>query len=164
MRRQQQQFIATLPFYAAQSEFSFKLQLQSQPFKSILCENPTIFQSFRKKKLIPLNLIQHLSQPALHTMQNSHYILSRTAKSLRDSLIINRNATYKYYEKKNGRALLSVIGNLGISGAYADALRKLGHELEDMGNPWEIVRNDASYLVKFHGEVVSKLDGSKEWV
>lgn len=33
-----------------------------------------------------------------------------------------------------------------------------------MGNPWEIVRNDVSYPVKFYGEVVSTVDGAKEWV
>lgn len=31
-----------------------------------------------------------------------------------------------------GRALLNAIGNLELSGAYADALRKLGHELENV--------------------------------
>ncbi|XP_010044424.2 alpha-1,4 glucan phosphorylase L-2 isozyme, chloroplastic/amyloplastic isoform X2 [Eucalyptus grandis] len=163
-----------------------------------------------------------------------------TAKSVRDTLIINWNATYDYYEKLNvkqayylsmeylqGRALLNAIGNLELSGAYAEALRKLGHNLEDvasqerdaalgngglgrlascfldslatlnypawgyglrykyglfkqnitkdgqeevaenwleMGNPWEIVRNDVSYPVKFYGEVISGPDGSKEWV
>ncbi|KAL3581881.1 hypothetical protein D5086_016213 [Populus alba] len=55
-------------------------------------------------------------------MQNHTIILSRTAESVRDSLIINWNATY---EKMNGRALLNAIGNLELSGAYADALRKL---------------------------------------
>ncbi|KAK3442935.1 hypothetical protein EUGRSUZ_B03166 [Eucalyptus grandis] len=163
-----------------------------------------------------------------------------TAESVRDTLIINWNATYHYYEKLNvkqayylsmeylqGRALLNAIGNLELSGAYAEALRKLGHNLEDvasqerdaalgngglgrlascfldslatlnypawgyglrykyglfkqnitkdgqeevaenwleMGNPWEIVRNDVSYPVKFYGEVISGPDGSKEWV
>ena len=33
-----------------------------------------------------------------------------------------------------------------------------------MGNPWEIVRNDVSYPVKFYGEVTSRADGSKQWV
>ena len=33
-----------------------------------------------------------------------------------------------------------------------------------MGNPWEIVRNDVSYPVKFYGEVTLGLDGKKEWV
>lgn len=33
-----------------------------------------------------------------------------------------------------------------------------------MGNPWEIVRNDISYPVKFYGEVVESPDGRKEWV
>ncbi|KAG6763976.1 hypothetical protein POTOM_031426 [Populus tomentosa] len=87
---------------------------------------------------IHLNLIQHLLQPTLNTMKNHTIILSRTAESVRDSLIINWNATYEYYEKMNvkqayylsmeclqGRALLNAIGNLELSGAYADALRKL---------------------------------------
>ncbi|MBA0782970.1 hypothetical protein Gotri_000772 [Gossypium trilobum] len=163
-----------------------------------------------------------------------------TAESVRDSLIINWNATYAYYEKINvkqayylsmeylqGRALLNAIGNLELTGAYAEALTKLGHNLEDvareepdaalgngglgrlascfldslatlnypawgyglrykyglfkqyitkdgqeevaenwleMGNPWEIVRNDVSYPVKFYGEVISGPEGIKEWV
>ncbi|XP_050237902.1 alpha-1,4 glucan phosphorylase L-2 isozyme, chloroplastic/amyloplastic-like [Mercurialis annua] len=162
-----------------------------------------------------------------------------TAESVRDSLIINWNATYAYYSKMNvkqayylsmeflqGRALLNAIGNLELTGAYAEALKMLGHNLEDiarqepdaalgngglgrlascfldslatlnypawgyglryryglfkqlitkdgqeevaeswleMGNPWEIVRNDVSYPVKFYGKVILKPDGSKEW-
>ncbi|GAB4829065.1 Transcription factor stp1 [Ancistrocladus abbreviatus] len=66
-----------------------------------------------------------------------------TADSVRDMLIINWNATYEYYEKMNvkqayylsmeylqGRALLNAIGNLQLSGAYAEALMKLGYDLE----------------------------------
>ncbi|CAL5213000.1 unnamed protein product [Lathyrus oleraceus] len=162
-----------------------------------------------------------------------------TAESVRDSLIINWNATYEYYERINvkqayymsmeylqGRALLNAVGNLQLSGPYAEALRKLGYSLEDManqepdaalgngglgrlascfldslatlnypawgyglrykyglfkqlitndgqeevaenwlemGNPWEIQRNDVSYPVKFYGEVISGPDGSKQW-
>jgi len=33
-----------------------------------------------------------------------------------------------------------------------------------LGNPWEIVRNDISYPVKFYGEVITRPDGSKEWI
>ncbi|CAL1368187.1 unnamed protein product [Linum trigynum] len=163
-----------------------------------------------------------------------------TAESIRDSLIINWNATYEYHEKMNvkqayylsmeflqGRALLNAIGNLELTGAYAEALKKLGYSLEDvakqepdaalgngglgrlascfldslatlnypawgyglryryglfkqlitkdgqeevaenwleMGNPWEIVRNDVSYSVKFYGQVNTNTDGTKEWV
>ncbi|KAJ9554239.1 hypothetical protein OSB04_018284 [Centaurea solstitialis] len=163
-----------------------------------------------------------------------------TAESVRDMLIKNWNATYEYHEKMNvkqayylsmeflqGRALLNAIGNLELSGAYAEALRELGHNLEDvarqepdaalgngglgrlascfldslatlnypawgyglrykyglfkqlitkdgqeevaeswleMGNPWEVPRNDVSYPVKFYGEVVTGTDGHKEWV
>ncbi|KAL5553676.1 hypothetical protein UlMin_041077 [Ulmus minor] len=162
------------------------------------------------------------------------------AQSVRDLLIINWNATYAYYEKKNvkqayyismeflqGRALLNAVGNLELSGTYAEALKKLGYNLEDvarqepdaalgngglgrlascfldslatlnypawgyglrykyglfkqlitkdgqeevaenwleMGNPWEIVRNDIRYPVKFYGEVISGPDGKKQWV
>ncbi|XP_057952938.1 alpha-1,4 glucan phosphorylase L isozyme, chloroplastic/amyloplastic [Malania oleifera] len=163
-----------------------------------------------------------------------------TAQSVKDALIINWNATYDYYEKINvkqayylsmeflqGRALLNAIGNLELTGAYAEALSKLGHNLEnvawqepdaalgngglgrlascfldslatlnypawgyglrykyglfkqritkdgqeevaenwlDMGNPWEIMRNDVSYPVKFYGKVVSGSDGKRHWI
>ncbi|KAI4314095.1 hypothetical protein L6164_027033 [Bauhinia variegata] len=163
-----------------------------------------------------------------------------TAQSVRDILIINWNATYDYYEKMNvkqayymsmeylqGRALLNAIGNLQLSGPYAEALKRLGINLEnvanqepdaalgngglgrlascfldslatlnypawgyglrykyglfkqritkegqeeaaeswlEMGNPWEIARNDVSYPVKFYGEVISGPNGNKEWV
>ncbi|KAK8472301.1 hypothetical protein PHAVU_002G168400 [Phaseolus vulgaris] len=33
-----------------------------------------------------------------------------------------------------------------------------------MGNPWEILRNDVSYPVKFYGEVIPGPNGSKQWV
>lgn len=33
-----------------------------------------------------------------------------------------------------GRALLNAIGNLELSGPYAEALRKLGHNLEDVAS------------------------------
>ena len=33
-----------------------------------------------------------------------------------------------------------------------------------MGNPWEILKNDVSYPVKFYGEVISGPNGSKQWV
>lgn len=36
--------------------------------------------------------------------------------------------------------------------------------LQQMGNPWEIVRHDVSYPVKFYGEVITGADGSKQWV
>ncbi|XP_054800677.1 alpha-1,4 glucan phosphorylase L isozyme, chloroplastic/amyloplastic [Prosopis cineraria] len=163
-----------------------------------------------------------------------------TAQSVRDALIINWNATYDYYDNLNvkqayylsmeflqGRALLNAIGNLELTGPYAEALSKFGHKLEDvachepdaalgngglgrlascfldslatlnypawgyglrykyglfkqlitkdgqeevaeswleMGNPWEIVRNDVSYPVKFYGKVVPGADGKKHWI
>ncbi|KAK4417610.1 Alpha-1,4 glucan phosphorylase L-1 isozyme, chloroplastic/amyloplastic [Sesamum alatum] len=163
-----------------------------------------------------------------------------TALSVRDALIINWNATYDLYEKMNakqayylsmeflqGRALLNAIGNLELTGEYAQALKKLGLTLEtvasqepdaalgngglgrlascfldslatlnypawgyglrykyglfkqlitkdgqeevaenwlEIGNPWEIVRNDVSYPVKFYGKVVKGSDGKSRWV
>lgn len=33
-----------------------------------------------------------------------------------------------------------------------------------MGNPWEIVRNDVTYPVKFYGKVVVGSDGKKHWI
>lgn len=36
--------------------------------------------------------------------------------------------------------------------------------LYQMGNPWEIVRNDVSYPVKFYGRVVPGSDGKKQWI
>ncbi|XP_072951268.1 alpha-1,4 glucan phosphorylase L isozyme, chloroplastic/amyloplastic isoform X1 [Typha angustifolia] len=163
-----------------------------------------------------------------------------TAESVRDALIINWNATYEYFEKVNvkqayylsmeflqGRALLNAIGNLELTGQYAEALKQLGHNLEnvatqepdaalgngglgrlascfldslatlnypawgyglrykyglfkqnitkdgqeevaeswlEMGNPWEIVRNDVAYPIKFYGKVVLGSDGKKHWI
>ncbi|XP_057521753.1 alpha-1,4 glucan phosphorylase L isozyme, chloroplastic/amyloplastic [Amaranthus tricolor] len=162
------------------------------------------------------------------------------AQSVRDSLIINWNATYDHYEKMNvkqayylsmeflqGRALLNAIGNLELTDAYGDALKKLGHNLEavacqerdaalgngglgrlascfldslatlnypawgyglrykyglfkqmitkdgqeevaenwlEIANPWEIVRNDVSYPIKFYGKVVIGSDGRSHWI
>ncbi|CAN8302072.1 unnamed protein product [Cochlearia groenlandica] len=163
-----------------------------------------------------------------------------TAQSVRDALIANWNATYEYYYRVNakqayylsmeflqGRALTNAVGNLGLTGAYADALKKLGFDLEtiasqepdpalgngglgrlascfldslatlnypawgyglrykyglfkqritkdgqeeaaedwlELSNPWEIVRNDVSYPVKFYGKVVFGSDGKKKWI
>lgn len=33
-----------------------------------------------------------------------------------------------------------------------------------MGNPWEIVRNDVTYPIKFYGKVVTGSDGKKHWI
>lgn len=163
-----------------------------------------------------------------------------TAQSIRDSLIINWNETNDFFEKMNvkqayylsmeflqGRALLNAIGNLELTGAYGEALTKLGHTLEnvaqqeadaalgngglgrlascfldslatlnypawgyglrykyglfkqlitkdgqeevaeswlEMGSPWEIVRNDVSYPVKFYGKLVTGSDGKRHWI
>lgn len=163
-----------------------------------------------------------------------------TADSVRDRLIQQWNETYLHYHKVDpkqtyylsmeylqGRALTNAIGNLGIQGAYANALNKLGHKLEEiveqekdaaLGNgglgrlascfldsmatlnlpawgyglryryglfkqritkegqeeisedwlekfsPWEVVRHDVVFPVRFFGHVQVNPDGSRKWV
>ncbi|XP_057534323.1 alpha-glucan phosphorylase, H isozyme [Amaranthus tricolor] len=163
-----------------------------------------------------------------------------TAESARDRLIKQWNETYLHFHKSDpkqtyylsmeylqGRALTNAIGNLNIQDAYADALNKLGHQLEEiveqekdaaLGNgglgrlascfldsmatlnlpawgyglryryglfkqritkdgqtelpedwlekfsPWEIVRHDVVFPVRFFGHVQINPDGSREWV
>ncbi|KAK6129189.1 hypothetical protein DH2020_037068 [Rehmannia glutinosa] len=184
----------------------------------------------------------HAEFTPLFSSQNSEpsKAFFATAQSVRDALITNWNATYDFYEKMNvkqayylsmeflqGRALLNAIGNLELTGEYADALEKLGYSLEtvasrepdaalgngglgrlascfldslatlnypawgyglrykyglfkqhltkdgqeevaenwlEIGNPWEIVRNDVSYPVKFYGKVVADSDGKSRWI
>ena len=38
------------------------------------------------------------------------------------------------YSSSQGRALLNAIGNLELSGPYAEALKKLGHNLEEVAS------------------------------
>ncbi|KAF8402710.1 hypothetical protein HHK36_010798 [Tetracentron sinense] len=163
-----------------------------------------------------------------------------TAESVRDRLIQQWNETYFHFHKVDpkqtyylsmeflqGRALTNAIGNLNIQDAYADALNKLGHELEDiteqekdaaLGNgglgrlascfldsmatlnlpawgyglryryglfkqrftkegqeevaedwlekfsPWEVVRHDVIFPVRFFGNVEVSPTGSRNWV
>ncbi|KAL9235349.1 hypothetical protein vseg_010112 [Gypsophila vaccaria] len=163
-----------------------------------------------------------------------------TAESVRDRLTQQWNETYEHFHKTDpkqtyylsmeylqGRALTNAIGNLNIRDAYADALSKLGHQLEEvveqekdaaLGNgglgrlascfldsmatlnlpawgyglryryglfkqritregqeelaedwlekfsPWEIVRHDVVYPVRFFGQVEVNPDGSRKWV
>ncbi|XP_074295037.1 alpha-glucan phosphorylase 2, cytosolic [Silene latifolia] len=163
-----------------------------------------------------------------------------TAESVRDRLTQQWNETYAHFHKTDpkqtyylsmeylqGRALTNAIGNLNIQDAYADALNKLGHQLEEiveqekdaaLGNgglgrlascfldsmatlnlpawgyglryrhglfkqiitkegqqelaedwlekfsPWEIVRHDVVYPVRFFGHVEVNPDGSRKWV
>ncbi|XP_043702206.1 alpha-glucan phosphorylase, H isozyme-like [Telopea speciosissima] len=163
-----------------------------------------------------------------------------TAESVRDRLIQQWNETYFHFHKVDpkqtyylsmeylqGRALTNAIGNLDIQDAYANALIKLGHELENiaeqekdaaLGNgglgrlascfldsmatlnlpawgyglryryglfkqritkegqeetaedwlekfsPWEIVRHDIIYPIKFFGHVEVSPTGSRKWV
>ncbi|KAE8678902.1 Alpha-glucan phosphorylase, H isozyme [Hibiscus syriacus] len=64
-----------------------------------------------------------------------------TAESVRNSMgghflyFVRDNPKHTYYfsmEFLQGRALTNAIGNLGIENAYAEALNKLGHELEEI--------------------------------
>ncbi|KAK4753495.1 hypothetical protein SAY87_001599 [Trapa incisa] len=163
-----------------------------------------------------------------------------TAESVRDRLIQQWNETYLHYHKTDpkqtyylsmeylqGRALTNAIGNLGIEGAYADALKKLGNGLEEiveqekdaaLGNgglgrlascfldsmatlnlpawgyglryryglfkqritkdgqeevaedwlekfsPWEIVRHDVIFPVRFFGHVEVNPSGFRKWI
>nr|AOQ26245.1 PHS2 [Actinidia deliciosa] len=163
-----------------------------------------------------------------------------TAESVRDRLIQQWNETYLHYHKSDpkqtyylsmeylqGRALTNAVGNLDIQDAYADALNKLGHELEEiveqekdaaLGNgglgrlascfldsmatlnlpawgyglryryglfkqrfgkegqeeiaedwlekfsPWEVVRHDIVFPVRFSGHVEVHPTGSRKWV
>ncbi|KAK3016489.1 hypothetical protein RJ639_007178 [Escallonia herrerae] len=162
------------------------------------------------------------------------------AQSVRDRLVQQWNETYLHYHKVDpkqtyylsmeflqGRALTNAIGNLDIQGAYADALNKLGHELEEiveqekdaaLGNgglgrlascfldsmatlnlpawgyglryryglfkqritkagqeevaedwlekfsPWEIVRHDVVFPVRFFGHVEVLPTGARKWM
>ncbi|CAL5431346.1 unnamed protein product [Camellia sinensis] len=45
-----------------------------------------------------------------------------------------------------------------------DGQEEVAESWLEMGNPWEIVRHDVSYPVKFYGEVILGEDGKKEWV
>ncbi|MBA0787686.1 hypothetical protein Gotri_000061 [Gossypium trilobum] len=163
-----------------------------------------------------------------------------TAESVRDRLVKQWNETFLHYHKVDpkqtyylsmeylqGRALTNAIGNLDIQNAYAEALNKLGHELEEiaeqekdaaLGNgglgrlascfldsmatlnlpawgyglrykyglfkqlitkqgqeeiaedwlekfsPWEVVRHDIVFPVRFFGSIEINPDGSRKWV
>lgn len=175
--------------------------------------------------------------PFKFEMEQAYYA---TAESVRDRLIQQWNETYFYFNKVDpkqtyylsmeylqGRALTNAIGNLNIQDAYAHALNKLGHQLEEiveqekdaaLGNgglgrlascfldsmatlnlpawgyglryryglfkqlitkegqeeiaedwlekfsPWEIVRHDVVFPVRFFGHVEVNRDGFRKWV
>nr|CDM85028.1 unnamed protein product [Triticum aestivum] len=162
-----------------------------------------------------------------------------TAESVRDHLLQRWNDTYLHFHKTDpkqtyylsmeylqGRALTNAVGNLAITGAYADALKKFGYELEaiagqerdaalgngglgrlascfldsmatlnlpswgyglryryglfkqriakegqeeiaedwlDKFSPWEIVRHDVVYPIRFFGHVEISPDGKRKW-
>ncbi|KAL7190587.1 hypothetical protein ACSBR2_022798 [Camellia fascicularis] len=45
-----------------------------------------------------------------------------------------------------------------------DGQEEVAEDWLEMGNPWEIVRNDVSYPVKFYGKVVVGSDGKRHWI
>ncbi|KAL6636882.1 hypothetical protein ACP70R_024454 [Stipagrostis hirtigluma subsp. patula] len=202
---------------------------------------PSVLNSF-ESSAIASNIKHHAEFTPLFSPEHFSPLKAyhATAKSVLDALLINWNATYDYYNKMNvkqayylsmeflqGRALTNAIGNLELTGKYAEALKQLGESLEDvasqepdaalgngglgrlascfldslatlnypawgyglrykyglfkqiitkdgqeevaenwleMGYPWEIVRNDVSYPVKFYGKVVEGTDGRKHWI
>lgn len=163
-----------------------------------------------------------------------------TAESVRDRMIKQWNQTYRCYHDVNpkqtyylsmeylqGRALTNAVGNLDVQDAYADALKQLGHQLEEiveqekdaaLGNgglgrlascfldsmatlnlpawgyglryryglfkqritkagqeeiaedwlekfsPWEVVRHDVVFPIRFFGQVEILPSGSRKWV
>lgn len=50
-------------------------------------------------------------------------------------------------EYLQGRALTNAIGNLGLSGAYVDALKKLGYELEEIAE--QVIDFTSSTICRF---------------
>ncbi|TVT97459.1 hypothetical protein EJB05_57280, partial [Eragrostis curvula] len=202
---------------------------------------PSVLNSI-DSSAIASNIKHHAEFTPLFSPEHSSPLKAyhATAKSVLDALLINWNATNDYYNKMNvkqayylsmeflqGRALTNAIGNLELTGKYAEALKQLGQNLEDvasqepdaalgngglgrlascfldslatlnypawgyglrykyglfkqiitkdgqeevaedwleMGYPWEIVRNDVSYPVKFYGRVVEGTDGRKHWI
>ncbi|KAG0468711.1 hypothetical protein HPP92_018039 [Vanilla planifolia] len=45
-----------------------------------------------------------------------------------------------------------------------DGQEEVAESWLEMGNPWEIVRNDVTYPIKFYGKVVLDSDGRKHWI
>ncbi|GAA0154416.1 glycosyltransferase [Lithospermum erythrorhizon] len=45
-----------------------------------------------------------------------------------------------------------------------DGQEEVAENWLELGNPWEIVRNDVSYPVKFFGKVITESDGKRHWI
>lgn len=84
-----------------------------------------------------------LYSPAASSTLQSAYVA--TAQSVRDTLLQRWNETADHFTKTNGkevaylsmeflqgRALINALGNLELTGPYAEALKKLGVSLEDL--------------------------------
>lgn len=194
----------------------------------------------------PMEIASNINYHALYSPHFSPFKFEpeqayyATAESVRDRLIKQWNDTYFHFHSVNpkqtyylsmeylqGRALTNAIGNLDILDGYYDALKKLGHELEQiaeqekdaaLGNgglgrlascfldsmatmnlpawgyglrykyglfkqqitkvgqeetaedwlekfsPWEVVRHDIVYPVRFFGNVEVHPAGSRKWV
>lgn len=118
----------------ARADVSAKIPAIAQP----LSEEPTEIASNIKYQA---HFSPHFS-PFKFEPEQAYYA---TADSIRDRLVKQWNDTYLHYDKVNpkqtyylsmeylqGRTLTNAIGNLDIHNAYADALKKLGHELEEV--------------------------------
>ncbi|KAL0437835.1 UNVERIFIED_CONTAM: Alpha-glucan phosphorylase, H isozyme [Sesamum radiatum] len=209
----------------------------------ILEEIPAVAHPLAEKSTeIASNIKYHAEysphfSPLKFELEQAYYA---TADSVRDRLIKQWNETYSHYHKVNpkqtyylsmeylqGRALTNAVGNLDVQDAYADALKQLGHALEDiveqekdaaLGNgglgrlascfldsmatlnlpawgyglryryglfkqritkagqeefaedwlekfsPWEVVRHDVVFPVRFFGQVEVHPTGSRKWV
>uniref|UniRef100_A0A0D6QWU1 Alpha-1,4 glucan phosphorylase n=1 Tax=Araucaria cunninghamii TaxID=56994 RepID=A0A0D6QWU1_ARACU len=198
---------------------------------------------------IPENPLEVAANIKYHAQYSPHFsplkfepeqAFYATAESVQDSLIQRWNETYVHFHREDpkqtyylsmeylqGRALSNAIGNLCITDAYAAALNKLGHDLENiveqepdaaLGNgglgrlascfldsmatlnlpawgyglryryglfkqritdkgqqesaedwlekfsPWEIVRHDVVYPIRFYGRVEITASGVRKWV
>lgn len=58
-------------------------------------------------------------------MNHQHWLKRNTTGQMQDVIL-------SYVFVLQGRALLNAIGNLELTGSYAEALTKLGHKLEDV--------------------------------
>ncbi len=74
----------------------------------------------------------YLSMEFLQVCPGFLFVPAIKMKFLFACYLFVRNFIYLFFQLLQGSALLNAIGNLELSGAYAEALRKLGHDLEDV--------------------------------
>eukprot|EP00899_Mesostigma_viride_P012534 jgi/Mesvir1/21281/Mv21676-RA.2 len=99
----------------------------------------------------PEELAKSIKYHAEHSSVNSPNVFGvpqmyrAVAESVRERVIERLNETMAHFDKENtkavhyvsmeflqGRYLTNAIGNLGLTGAYAEALKKLGYNLEEV--------------------------------